>query len=69
LESKQFRNAAVAIAGIELMHHVRKGHFGLRHFGGRIRLTAGFKRVYQHAPLQRRRAFAPHHPQERCQPD
>jgi hypothetical protein len=40
-------------------------NFGLRYFGGRIRLTAG-SRIYQHAPLQRRRAFAPHHPQERC---
>ena len=28
---KQFRNAAVTIAGIELMHRIRKGQFGLRH--------------------------------------
>jgi transposase-like protein len=27
---KQFRNAAVTIAGIELMHRIRKGQFGLR---------------------------------------
>ena len=27
---KQFRNAAITIAGIELMHRIRKGQFGLR---------------------------------------
>jgi transposase-like protein len=26
---KQFRNAAITIAGIELMHRIRKGQFGL----------------------------------------
>lgn len=30
---KQFRNAAIAIAGIELMHRVRKGQFRLRRLG------------------------------------
>lgn len=30
---KQFRNAAITIAGIELMHRIRKGQFGLRRFG------------------------------------
>ena len=30
---KQFRNAAITIAGIELMHRVRKGQFGLRRLG------------------------------------
>jgi transposase-like protein len=30
---KQFCNAATTIAGIELMHHIRKGQFGLRHLG------------------------------------
>jgi transposase-like protein len=30
---KQFCNAATAIAGIELMHRIRKGQFGLRHLG------------------------------------
>jgi transposase-like protein len=30
---KQFRNAATTIAGVELMHRVRKGQFGLRHLG------------------------------------
>ena len=30
---KQFRNAAVTIAGIELMHRIRKGQFGLRRLG------------------------------------
>jgi transposase-like protein len=30
---KQFRNAATTIAGIELMHRIRKGQFGLRHLG------------------------------------
>ena len=27
---KRFRNAAITIAGIELMHRIRKGQFGLR---------------------------------------
>jgi hypothetical protein len=30
---KQFRNAAITIAGIELMHRIRKGRFGLRRLG------------------------------------
>ena len=30
---KQFSNAAITIAGIELMHRIRKGQFGLRRFG------------------------------------
>jgi transposase-like protein len=30
---KQFRNAAIAIAGIELMHRIRKEQFGLRRLG------------------------------------
>ena len=30
---KQFRNAAITIAGIELMHRIRKGQFGLRRLG------------------------------------
>lgn len=30
LAFKQFRNAAITIADIELMHRVRKGQFGLR---------------------------------------
>ena len=30
---KQFRNAAITIAGIELMRHIRKGQFGLRRLG------------------------------------
>ena len=30
---KQFCNAATTIAGIELMHRIRKGQFGLRHLG------------------------------------
>jgi hypothetical protein len=30
---KQFRNAVITIAGIELMHRIRKGQFGLRRFG------------------------------------
>ena len=30
---KQFRNAAITIAGIELMHRIRKGQFGLRRRG------------------------------------
>jgi transposase-like protein len=34
---KQFRNAAVTIAGIELMHRIRKGQFGLRRLGVRGR--------------------------------
>jgi len=34
---KQFRNAAVTIAGIELMHCIRKEQFGLRRLGVRGR--------------------------------
>jgi hypothetical protein len=30
---KQFRNAAITIAGIELMHRIRKGRFDLRRLG------------------------------------
>lgn len=30
---KQFCNAAITIAGIELLHRIRKGQFGLRRFG------------------------------------
>ena len=30
---KRFRNAAVTIAGIELMHRFRKGQFGLQRLG------------------------------------
>ena len=30
---KLFRNAVTTIAGIELMHRIRKGQFGLRRFG------------------------------------
>jgi transposase-like protein len=30
---KQFRNAATTIAGIELMHRIRKGQFGLLRLG------------------------------------
>jgi len=30
---KQFRNAAITVAGIELMHRTRKGQFGLRQLG------------------------------------
>jgi transposase-like protein len=30
---KQFRNAAITIAGIELMHRIRKGQFDLRRLG------------------------------------
>jgi transposase-like protein len=37
LGSKQFRNAAVTIAGIELMHRIRTGQFGLRRLGVRGR--------------------------------
>ncbi len=38
---KRFRNAAITIAGIELMHRIRKGQFGLRRLGvhGRARTT------------------------------
>jgi transposase-like protein len=34
---KQFRNAAVTIAGIELMQRIRKGQFALRRLGVRGR--------------------------------
>jgi transposase-like protein len=30
---EKFRNAAITIAGIELMHRIRKGQFGLRRLG------------------------------------
>ena len=34
---KQFRNAVITIAGIELMHRIRKGQFGLQ----RLRVQGG----------------------------
>ena len=34
---RQFRHAAITIAGIELMHRIRKGQFGLRRLGVRGR--------------------------------
>ena len=34
---KQFRNAAITIASIELMHRIRKGQFGLRRLGAQGR--------------------------------
>jgi len=34
---KQFRHAAITIAGIEPMHRIRKGQFGLRRLGIRGR--------------------------------
>ena len=30
---KEFGNAAITIAGIELLHRIRKGQFGLRRLG------------------------------------
>jgi len=30
---KQFRNAAITISGIGLMHRIRKGQFDLRYLG------------------------------------
>jgi hypothetical protein len=33
---KGFRNAAITIAGIELMHRIRKGQFGLGRLAGRF---------------------------------
>jgi transposase-like protein len=30
---KGYRNAAITIAGIELLHRIRKGQFGLRRLG------------------------------------
>jgi transposase-like protein len=33
LALKHFQNAAIVIAGIELMHRIRKGQFGLRRLG------------------------------------
>ena len=30
---KEFKNAAITIAGIELLHRIRKGQFGLAHLG------------------------------------
>ena len=30
---KQFGNAAITISGIELMHRIRKGQFGLQRLG------------------------------------
>ena len=35
---KQFRNAVITIAGIELMHRIRKGQFGLRRLAFRAEL-------------------------------
>ena len=42
---KQFRNAATTIAGIELMHRIRKGQFGLRCLGVRGRAAPAIWRT------------------------
>ncbi len=42
---KQFRHAAVTIAGIELMHRIRKGQFGLRRLGVRGRVAPAIWRA------------------------
>ena len=34
---KEFKNAAITIAGIELLHRIRKGQFGLGRLGGQGR--------------------------------
>ena len=64
---KRFQNAAITIAGIELMHRIRKGQFGL----GRLGVQGGGyacslergARGLKSAPLSRRlrssRIFAP----------
>jgi transposase-like protein len=36
---KRFRNAAITIAGIELMHRIRKGQFGLPRLGAQGRVA------------------------------
>ncbi|MGF6292961.1 transposase-like protein [Paraburkholderia youngii] len=33
LGPKRFRNAAITLSGIELVHRIRKGQFGLAKFG------------------------------------
>jgi transposase-like protein len=38
---KQFRNAAITIAGIELMHSIRKGQFDLRRLGAQGEAAPG----------------------------
>jgi hypothetical protein len=40
---KEFRNAAITIAGIELLHRIRKRQFGLGRLGvqGQLRLRSG----------------------------
>ena len=42
---KQFRHAAITIAGIELMHRIRKGQFGLRRLGVRGRAAPAIWRA------------------------
>jgi DDE domain len=37
---KQFRHAAITIAGIKLMHRIRKGQYGLRRLGVRGRAAS-----------------------------
>jgi transposase-like protein len=42
---KQFRHAAITIAGIELMHRIRKEQFGLRCLGVRGRAAPAIWRA------------------------
>ena len=44
---KEFRNAAITIAGIELLHRIRKGQFGLGvwAFRAKLRLRSGTPRL------------------------
>jgi hypothetical protein len=41
---KVFRNAAITIAGIELLHRIRKGQFALRRLGVQGRCTCSLER-------------------------
>ena len=56
---KQFHNAAITIAGIELMHRIHKGQFGLRRLGAQGRaapaVAPGLK-VVGHSGYARARA-------------
>jgi hypothetical protein len=65
---KQFRNAAITIAGIELMHRIRKGQFDLRRLGvqGGLRPESGTRysepkgSAADPTRLSACRTFAPH---------
>src|SRR6202011_3099490 len=58
---KEFRNAAITIAGIELLHRIRKGQFGLGGLGvkAELHLRSGTRCLRREVRAAQKGAFAP----------